>query len=78
MIKDVQREDDLGFGETITEGFTMVDFDLRRSFGSDEELVVTIFGKNLLDEKARDHASYVKNEVPFPGKNFGIKLNFNF
>ncbi len=78
-IKDVQREDDLSVDETtITEGFTMVDFDLRRSFGSDEELVVTIFGKNLLDEKARDHASYVKDEVPLPGKNFGIKLNFNF
>ena len=31
-----------------------------------------------MDEKARNHTSYVKNEVPLAGRNFGIKLNFNF
>lgn len=79
-ISDVQREDDLGFGETVTKGFTMVDFDLRRSIsiGNEEELILSIFGRNLLDAKARSHTSYVKDEVPMPGRNFGIKLNFNF
>ena len=79
-ISDVQREDDLGFGETVTKGFTMVDFDLRRSIsiGNEEELILSIFGRNLLDAKARSHTSFVKDEVPLPGRNFGIKLNFNF
>jgi iron complex outermembrane receptor protein len=79
-ISDVQREDDLGFGETVTKGFTMVDFDLRRSIsiGNEEELILSIFGRNLLDAKARSHTSFVKDEVPMPGRNFGIKLNFNF
>ena len=79
-IMDVQKEDDISFGESVTDGYTLVDFDIRRSIaiGSDEELVLSVFGRNLLDEKARNHTSYVKNEVPLAGRNFGIKLNFNF
>ena len=79
-IMDVQKEDDIGFNESVTDGYTMVDFDIRRSIaiGSDEELVLSVFGRNLMDEKARNHTSYVKNEVPLAGRNFGIKLNFNF
>ena len=34
--------------------------------------------RNLLDEKARNHASFVKDQVPLPGKNVGIKFNFDF
>jgi len=79
-IMDVQKEDDISFGESVSDGYTMVDFDIRRTIaiGNDEELILSIFGKNLLDEKARNHTSYVKNEVPLAGRNFGIKLNFNF
>ena len=79
-IKDIQKEDDLGLGETVTNGFTMVDFDITRSIsiGNDEELVLSVFGSNLLDEKARSHTSYAKNAVPLAGRNFGVKLNFNF
>ena len=79
-VMDIQKEDDIGFGESLTDGYTMVDFDIRRTIaiGNDEELILSVFGKNLLDEKARNHTSYVKNEVPLAGRNFGIKLNFNF
>ena len=79
-IMDVQKEDDISFGESASDGYTMVDFDIRRTIaiGNDEELILSVFGKNLLDEKARNHTSYVKNEVPLAGRNFGIKLNFNF
>jgi iron complex outermembrane receptor protein len=79
-IMDVQKEDDIDPSESETDGYTMVDFDIRRSIaiGNDEELVLSVFGRNLMDEKARNHTSYVKNEVPLAGRNFGIKLNFNF
>ncbi len=79
-IMDVQKEDDISFGESVSDGYTMVDFDIRRTFaiGNEEELILSVFGKNLLDEKARNHTSFVKNEVPLAGRNFGIKLNFNF
>ena len=79
-IKDIQREDDVFFKETMTEGFTMVDFDITRtiSIADEEELIVAVFGSNLLDERARNHTSFVKNEVPLAGRNFGVKLSFNF
>ena len=79
-VMDIQKEDDIGFGESVTDGYTMVDLDIKRtiSIGNDEELILSVFGRNLLDEKARNHTSYVKNEVPLAGRNFGIKLNFNF
>lgn len=79
-IRDIQKEDDLGLGETVTNGYTMVDFDIARSIsiGNDEELVLSVFGSNLLNEKARSHTSYAKDPVPLAGRNFGIKLNFNF
>ena len=38
-------------------------------------LNVSIFGKNLLNEVARNHTSFVKNEVPLPGRNYGLKFN---
>ena len=79
-VMDIQKEDDIGFGESVTDGYTMVNLDIKRtiSIGNDEELILSVFGRNLLDEKARNHTSFVKNEVPLSGRNFGIKLNFNF
>jgi len=38
----------------------------------------SIFGKNMLDEVARNHTSWVKNEVPLPGKNVGINFRVTF
>ena len=38
----------------------------------------TIFIKNLLDETARNHTSFVKNEVPLAGRNVGFKFRITF
>jgi len=45
---------------------------------NDRYLKVTLFGNNLLDEVARNHSSFVKNEVPLPGRNYGLKFNFKY
>ena len=42
------------------------------------ELKVSIFGSNLLDEVARNHSSFVKNQVPLPGRNYGAKFSYKF
>jgi iron complex outermembrane receptor protein len=56
----------------------MLDFSMRKSFNvaGGPSLNVSIFGNNLLDEVARNHTSFVKNEVPLPGRNYGLKFNF--
>ena len=54
-------------------------YDLGKLFaGSNSKLNVSLFGNNLLDEVARNHSSFVKDEVPLPGKNIGIKFSLKF
>ena len=78
--KDVEEQNDIGQGETATEAYEMLDFSLRKTFvlSNQNEISLSLFGKNLLDEVARNHASFVKNEVPLPGRNYGLKLNYKF
>ena len=41
-------------------------------------LTVSVFGRNLTNEIARSHTSFVKNEVPLAGRNVGIKASLSF
>ena len=79
-MKDVDKQNDFGEGETATDGYQMLDTRLTKSFdmSGKSKLRVSLFGKNLLDEAARNHASFVKNEVPLPGRNYGIKFNLAY
>jgi iron complex outermembrane receptor protein len=58
----------------------MLDIRLTKTYSlaDNSELKVSLFGRNLLNEVARNHSSFVKDEVPLPGKNYGIKFNLTF
>ena len=79
-LKDVAKQNDSGEDETATNGYQMLDTRLTKTFylNGTSNLKVTLFGKNLLDEVARNHSSFVKNEVPLPGRNYGIKFNLTY
>ena len=78
-MKDVDKQNDFGEGETATEAYQMLDTRLTKTYDlSGSKLKVSLFGRNLLDEVARNHASFVKNEVPLPGRNYGIKFNLTY
>ena len=79
-LKDVEKQNDFGEGESATEGYEMLDSRLTKTFspGGKTVLKVSIFGNNLLDEVARNHSSFVKDEVPLPGRNYGVKFNLTF
>ena len=79
-LKDVEKQNDVGEGETVTAGYQMLDTRLTKTFdlSGKSKLKVSLFGRNLLDEVARNHASFVKNEVPLPGRNYGIKFNLTY
>jgi iron complex outermembrane receptor protein len=79
-LKDVEKQNDVGEGETATAGYQMLDTRVTKTFdlSGKSKLKVSLFGKNLLDEVARNHASFVKNEVPLPGRNYGIKFNLTY
>ena len=64
-------------GEEPTDGYDMLNLSITRTFAlGASELDVTVFGRNLLDEVARRHTSFVKEEAPLPGRNLGVKLYY--
>ena len=76
-LTDVKAQNDIGgVGDSVTAGFDMLDLSIGKTVAMEgvEELKVTLFANNLLDEKARNHSSTVKNEVPLPGRNIGISF----
>ena len=79
-LKDVEAQKDIGDGETATDGYKMLNLLAMRNFNlsSGNNLKVSVFANNILDEVARNHASYVKDEVPLPGLNFGVKFRLDF
>ena len=79
-FKDVESQKDTGVGEMVTDGYQMLNLNMTKSFvfSDTERLSVTVFAKNLLDEIARNHASFVKDEVPLPGRNIGLRVNFQY
>ena len=79
-LNDVQDQNDTAEHETATDGFKMLNLNLSKTveLSPGQNLTLSLFGKNLLDEVARNHSSFVKDEVPLPGRNLGIKASYSF
>jgi iron complex outermembrane receptor protein len=73
-------EDEDEHGETATDGYQWVNFSISKEIQTSESeaLTVSFFAKNLLNKVARNHSSFVKDEVPLPGRNIGLKVNYSF
>ena len=80
QLKDVDKQKEIGEGETETDAYKMLDLRVTKTFSlaDNSELKISLFGRNLLDEVARNHSSFVKDEVPLPGKNVGVKFSLTF
>jgi iron complex outermembrane receptor protein len=80
VLKNVQAQTDFAVTETPTQHYDMLDVRASQAFQISDALTlnVSIFGNNLLDEVARNHSSFVKKEVPLPGRNYGLKFNAQF
>ena len=74
-----QKQDKVSENELPTDGFDIVDLELayRLPFAQDE-LFVFFKGKNLLDEEARDHASFLKDLAPRVGRSFLFGARYTF
>ena len=79
-LKDVEKQNDFGEGESATDGYQMLDTRVTKTIdlSGSSVLKISLFGNNLLDDVARNHSSFVKNEVPLPGRNYGVKFNLTF
>ena len=77
--KDIGEQDDVGLGETSTAGYDMLDMRVTKTIeAGNGTLNISVFGSNLLDEVARNHSSFVKNEVPLAGRSYGAKFTYKF
>ena len=78
-LKEVKSQNDTSAGEEATAGFELLDLMVSKSYSiySDDDLTLSLFGTNLFNEIARNHASYVKNEVPLAGRNLGLRFNLS-
>jgi len=80
LVKDVERQTSVAPGESATDGFTLVNADASWSYGFNDatRLTLTAFARNLTDEVARNHSSFVKDQVPLPGRNIGVRVRLDF
>ena len=65
----VERQDDVATLETPTSGYTLLSADVGYKLLQTDRYVASVYlrGRNLLDEEARRHTSFLKDYAPLPG-----------
>ncbi|MEM8932541.1 MAG: TonB-dependent receptor [Acidobacteriota bacterium] len=78
-VWDVASQNDVAENETTTEGYTMVNAGFSYRIVTDRSVLDLILrGRNLTDEDARNHVSYLKDEVPLPGRDISLSARWTF
>ncbi|MGE0828259.1 MAG: TonB-dependent receptor [Hyphomonadaceae bacterium] len=76
---DVAAQDDVAALEERTAGYALWNAQLRfQPVAGDERLSFLIDGRNLTDEEARAHASFVKDLLPRPGRSIRFAILSQF
>ncbi|MEM9595472.1 MAG: TonB-dependent receptor [Acidobacteriota bacterium] len=78
-VRWIDDQDDVAENETPTEGYTLLGASLgyRMQIGG-QVLDLLLRGRNLTDEEARSHTSFLKNFAPLPGRNLTLSAKFRF
>ncbi|HEX5757629.1 MAG TPA: TonB-dependent receptor [Thermoanaerobaculia bacterium] len=75
----VEEQDRVAPFELPTGAYTLVNASVSyRFFLGETFLDVLLRGKNLTDQEARNHVSFLKDQVPLPGRDFGVAVRFAF
>lgn len=75
----IDDQNDVAELEAPTEGYTMVNAHVGRRFIlGDQILDVLLRGRNLTDEEARVHTSFLKTFAPLPGRDVTLSARFWF
>jgi iron complex outermembrane receptor protein len=76
---DTAEQDRLADFEAETDGFTTLNASLAfRPMGEEGPWTIRLDGRNLTDELGRVHSSFLKDELPLPGRNLRLTLLANF
>lgn len=76
----VQKQDNVSSLELETDGYTLLSLyaDYHLPLGSVGDLTFYLRGDNLLDEEIRNHASFLKNFAPEPGRSMSLGIRFKY
>ncbi len=75
----VEEQDRVAPEELPTGGYTLANASVSyRFFFGDTLLDLMLRGTNLTDEEARNHASFLKDRVPLPGRDLTLVARFSF
>lgn len=73
---DTAKQTRLAPFETETDGYTFINAGL--AWRPTESWTIRLDGRNLTDELGRVHSSFLKDELPLPGRNFRLTLQTSF
>ncbi|MBV2129172.1 TonB-dependent receptor [Arsukibacterium indicum] len=73
------KQDKVAEMEQATAGYTLLDASVSYRFDVGmQELTVYLKGRNLTDEEARVHTSFLKDKAPLPGRSLALGLRGRF
>lgn len=78
-VTRAEEQDRVATNETPTDGYTLLGatFSYRLFLGTTVTDVI-VRGRNLTDEEARNHVSFLKDEAPLPGRDVSVALRVSF
>ncbi|WP_440959170.1 TonB-dependent receptor [Oceanicaulis sp. LC35] len=74
----VADQDETAAFETETDGYALFNADLEVTPFTDRDVRVILGVRNITDEEGRVHTSFLKDQVPLPGRNFRIAVRTSF
>lgn len=78
-VVDTGKQDRLAPFETVTDGYRFLNASLAfRPGGPDGAWTLRLDGRNLTDELGRVHSSFLKDELPLPGRNVRLTVMTEF
>lgn len=77
-VRRVGEQDRLAEFELPTDGYTLLNAAVTVRPLKDKDFKVFLEGRNLTDAEAREHASFLKDIAPLPGRNFRLGVGYRF
>ncbi len=77
-VRHVGMQEEVAALELPTDGYTLVNLSGSIRPFSDRNVTVFAEAHNLTDEEAREHASFLKDIAPLPGRNLRVGVTYRF
>ena len=78
-LRWIDDQTDVAANESATDGYTMLNASVGRRFLWGGQIVdLLLRGRNLTDEEARVHTSFLKNAAPLPGRDVALSARLWF